>query len=107
MANFIISYTINETNNQFAHGVLWQGNIEKDTLAEAHKVFDNIKSLDETYTKNAYPYFGKITRIAIFQICGKETFQRKPRYIVDRRDKSDWIIVGLEGLINSRSSVDI
>jgi len=34
-------------------------------------------------------------------------YDRSPRFAHDTRDKSDWKISGLEGLINSRSSADL
>jgi hypothetical protein len=105
---FIVSYTINEPNDQFVNSALWQGNIEKDDFQEAIKVYDNLKALDEEYTKTAFPYFGKLTRIAVFKLDGKRTFHNKPRRLCDRRDKSEWIITAdLGGLINSRSSADL
>jgi hypothetical protein len=104
---FLVSYTINEPNDQFADHVLWQGNIEKPTLAEAVQVYENLRDLPEEYTKTAHPYFGKLTRIAVFRERGKETFHKRPYRLCDRRDKSDWLIIGLEGLINSRSSADL
>jgi hypothetical protein len=103
----IVSYTINESNDQFPASVLWQGNIECDDFQKALTAYDNLKRLDEAYTKTAFPYFGKLTRIAVFKVDGKRTFHNRPRRMCDRRDKSGWLIIGLEGLINSRSSADL
>jgi hypothetical protein len=103
----IVSYTINESDDQFADHILWQGNIEKDDFQAAVQVYENLKALDEQYTKTTHPYFGRLTRIAVFKVDGKRTFHNKPRRLCDRRDKSDWLIIGLEGLINSRSSADL
>jgi hypothetical protein len=97
---FIVSYTINESNDQFPSSVLWQGNIEKETLQDAIQILENLQNIDPRYTQSAFPYFGTLTRIAIFKLDGKRTFRNKPRRLFDRRDKRDWLIVGLDGLIN-------
>lgn len=81
-----------KTNNQFRAN-WWNTCTETATLHEAVKVFENLK--------DAHPEY---SQIAVYKINGGQTFHNRPRYHCDRRNKVGWVIIGLEGLVNSRSS---
>ena len=98
MGKFIVVYEVatKKTNDQFRRWTAWNTLVEKDTLSEAYKCFHGLADLHPEYC-----------RVAIFKVCGGDTFKRQPRYLDDRRDKSGWVFYGLTGLINSRSSADL
>lgn len=91
---YIVVYEIASprTNNQFRAN-WWNTCTETATLKKAVSIFDGLKINHPEYSQ-----------IAVYKVCGKQTFLNRPRYHCDRRNKTGWKIVGLEGLINSRPS---
>lgn len=91
-------------NNKPWDAAGWRTSAEVQTLDKAHGIFDNIVALAETRKKHEWPYFGVITQVAIFRVCGVDTFKRKPRYYADYRDKRGWPIQGAGNLIDAMNS---
>lgn len=100
---FIIVFST--TNNREFQSPNWRTVTEKVTLEEAKIVFENIVALAETKQEHGFPYFGRITQVAIFKVIGRRTFTQRPRYHADYRDKSGWPIGGgAGGLVNAMNS---
>lgn len=95
----VYSHPVKQFDNPF-----WRVFAEKTDLTEAKMVAENISQHSRDYTITAYPFYCEIGMVAVFSDRGAETFLRKPRLLIDNRDKSDWIITGCGEIINSANS---
>jgi len=75
----------------------WIVAVDVDGDWQEHTTTDDLEEAIETARSTEYDLVGVFRKRDGWQ-------EHRPRYLIDRRDKSNWAICGLGGLVNSLDS---